>query len=82
MSAAAREVLCLYLAPQVLTTCQVGSHEVGWFYAKHTVSRSYCSAFVLKILSFKLVTRTLVFVERDVSQNETFGLFGLYFKSA
>ena len=82
MGAAAREVLSLDLAPQVLTTCQVRSHEVGWSYAKHTVSRSYCSAFVLKMLSFKLVTRTLVFMERDVSQNKTFGLFGLYFKSA
>ena len=36
----------------------------------------------LKMLSFKLVTRALVFVERYVSQNETFDLFGLYFKSA
>ena len=79
MSAAAREV---NLAPQVLTTCQVGSHEVGWFYTKHTFSRSYYSAFIFENAEFKLVTRTLVFVKRYVSQNETFGLFGLYFKSA
>lgn len=43
-----REVLSLDLTPQVLTTCQVGSHKMHWFLRQHTSSRSYCSTFVLK----------------------------------
>ena len=64
---AAREVLSLDLTRQVLTTCKVGSHEMHWFSCQaHFLTLLLLHICFEKCPSIELVTRTLVFVERDV----------------